>query len=255
MLIKTEGIVIRTRDYGESHKVIVLFTAERGKLPVMARGAKRPRSRLGAVTQLFTRGHYLCFFGTGMGMGTLSQGELISSHHGIRSDLLLMATAAYLAELLDRMTEEKDPQPALYRLLSSTLDQLDEGIDPEILARIFELRVLEAAGYRPVLDKCAFCGSSGPFVSFSVRQGGFLCADCLHRDPHPILLSEKTVRILRLLQRTTPERLGKVRVKEETKAQLERVLRAFIDEYAGISFKSRPFLDQMRKDWSKSPDR
>ena len=53
MLIKTEGIVIRTRDYGESHKVVVLFTAERGKLPLMARGAKKPRSRLGAVTQLF----------------------------------------------------------------------------------------------------------------------------------------------------------------------------------------------------------
>ncbi|MEW9031557.1 MAG: DNA repair protein RecO [Planifilum fimeticola] len=254
MLIKTEGIVIRTRDYGESHKVVVLFTAERGKLPVMARGAKKPRSRLGAVTQLFTRGQYLCFLG-GSGMGTLSQGELLSSHHAIRSDLLLTATAAYLVELLDRLTEEMDPLPALYRLLSSTLDQLEEGTDPDILARIFELRVLEAAGYRPVLDKCTFCGSRDRPVRFSVRQGGFLCSDCLHRDPHTLPLSENAVRILRLLQRMTPERLGEVRVKEETKAQLERVLRAFIDEYTGIAFKSRPFLDQLRKDWSKSPDR
>lgn len=253
MLIKTEGIVIRTRDYGESHKVVVLFTAERGKLPVLARGAKKPRSRLGAVTQLFTRGQYLCFLGSGM--GTLSQGELISSHHGLRSDLLLTATAAYLVELLDRMTEEKDPSPALYRLLSSTLDQLEGGTDPEILSRIFELKVLEAAGYRPVLDKCALCGSRDRPVRFSVRQGGFLCSDCLHRDPHTLPLSETAARLLRLLQRITPDRIGEVRVKEETKAQLERVLRAFIDEYASIKFKSRPFLDQLRKDWSKSPDR
>lgn len=253
MLIKTEGIVIRTRDYGESHKVVVLFTAERGKLPVMARGAKKPRSRLGAVTQLFTRGHYLCFLGTGM--GTLSQGELIRSHHSIRSDLLLTATAAYLVELLDRLTEEKEPLPALYRLLSSTLDHLEEGTDPDILARIFELRVLEAAGYRPVLDKCVCCGSADRPVRFSVRQGGFLCADCLHRDPQTIPLSETAVRILKLLQRITPDRIGDVRVKAETKAQLERVLRAFIDEYTAIPFKSRPFLDQLRKDWSKSPDR
>ncbi len=253
MLIKTEGIVIRTRDYGESHKVVVLFTAERGKLPVLARGAKKPRSRLGAVTQLFTRGQYLCFLGSGM--GTLSQGELISSHHGLRSDLLLTATAAYLVELLDRMTEEKDPSPALYRLLSSTLDQLEGGTDPEILSRIFELKVLEAAGYRPVLDKCAISGSRDRPVRFSVRQGGFLCSDCLHRDPHTLPLSETAARLLRLLQRITPDRIGEVRVKEETKAQLERVLRAFIDEYAGIKFKSRPFLDQLRKDWSKSPDR
>ena len=151
-------------------------------------------------------------------MGTLSQGELISSHHGLRSDLLLTATAAYLVELLDRMTEEKDPSPALYRLLSSTLDQLEEGTDPEILSRIFELKVLEAAGYRPVLDKCAFCGSRDRPVRFSVRQGGFLCSDCLHRDPHTLPLSETAARLLRLLQRITPDRIGEVRVKEETKA-------------------------------------
>lgn len=253
MLIKTEGIVIRTRDYGESHKVVVLFTAERGKLPVLARGAKKPRSRLGAVTQLFTQGLYLCFLGSGM--GTLSQGELLSSHHAIRSDLLLTATAAYLVELLDRLTEDMEPLPVLYRHLSSTLDHLEAGTDPDILARIFELRVLEAAGYRPVLDKCVSCGSRDRPVRFSVRQGGFLCTDCLKRDAQTIPLSETAARILRLLQRMTPDRIGEVRVKEETKVQLERVLRAFIDEYTGIPFKSRPFLDQLRKGWSSSSDR
>ena len=253
MLVKTEGIVIRTRDYGESHKVVVLFTRERGKLPVLARGAKKPRSRLGAVTQLFTHGQYLCFLGSGM--GTLSQGELISSHHALRSDLFLTATAAYLVELLDRLTEDMEPLPVLYRLLSSTLDQLEEGIDPDILSRIFELRVLEAAGYRPVLDKCALCGSKDRPVRFSVRQGGFLCTDCLHRDERTIPLSENAARILRLLQRMTPDRIGKVRVKGETKDQLEQVFRAFIDEYTGIAFKSRPFLDQLRKGWSPSSDR
>ena len=87
---QNRGIVIRTRDYGESHKVVVLFTAERGKLPVLARGRKAravwERSRNfspGAISLLL-----------GSGMGTLSQGELISSHHGLRSDLLLTATAA-----------------------------------------------------------------------------------------------------------------------------------------------------------------
>jgi DNA repair protein RecO (recombination protein O) len=53
----------------------------------------------------------------------------------------------------------------------------------------------------------------------------------------------------------TPDRIGKVRVKGETKDQLEQVLRAFIDEYTGIAFKSRPFLDQLRKGWSPSSDR
>ncbi|MGV3465922.1 MAG: DNA repair protein RecO, partial [Heyndrickxia sp.] len=82
MLQKCEGIVIRTHDYGESNKIINVYTREFGKLGIMARGAKKPNSRLSAVSQLFTYGYFLVQ--TGNGLGTLQQGEMISSMRSIR---------------------------------------------------------------------------------------------------------------------------------------------------------------------------
>ncbi|MFC4076725.1 DNA repair protein RecO [Salinithrix halophila] len=250
MLVKTEGVVLRTRDYGESNKIVVLFTRERGKLPAMARGAKKPKSRLGAATQPFTWGQFLYFAGSGM--ATLSQADIIKSHYPLRSDLFLTAYAAYLAELLDKMTEEKEPSPVLYDLFLSTLNHLEEGVDPDILCRIFELKVLETAGYRPRLNGCLFCsGVKGP-LAFSITLGGILCHDCASRDPKAIPLSPASARILSQLQRITPDRLGQVQIKEETKSQLEQVIRRFLEEYTELKLKSRAFLDRLKKDWESS---
>lgn len=246
MLVHTEGIVIRTRDYGEAGKIVTLFTPDHGKLATMARGAKKPKSRLSASTQPFTQGRYLFFLGSGM--ATLSQAEITDSHHPLRSDLLLTAYSAYLVELLDRMTQEKEPAPALFRLLSSTLDHLEKGVNPEILARIFELRVLAVAGLQPVLDRCTSCGTTEYPVHFSVRQGGFLCTHCLHQDPRALPLDPAAARILRLLVHLSPDQLGKVKVKERTEQQLEQAIRRFMDEYADVPLKSRSFLDQLRRD-------
>lgn len=246
MLEKLEGIVIRTRDYGESNKVVILFTRERGKMSAMARGAKKPKSPLAAATQPFTLGQYLCY--TGSGMATLSQADLLESHHHLRSDLLLASYAAYWTELLDKLSGEKEPDPRTYDWLLQVLHMLEEGVDPETLSRIFELKVLESAGYRPRLDGCVQCGNTNLPVKFSVRQGGLLCGVCSHGDTKAFSLSPSAARILKTLQRMTPERLGKIQVKEETRQQMERVLRSFIDEYTDLRLRSRTFLDRLKKD-------
>ena len=76
MLQKCEGIVIRTTDYGETNKIVTLYTREWGKIGVMARGAKKPNSRLSAITQLFTYGYFL--LQNGRGLGSMQQGEIIT---------------------------------------------------------------------------------------------------------------------------------------------------------------------------------
>lgn len=105
MLIKSEGIVLRTTDYGETNKIVTLLTREHGKIGVMARGAKKSNSRLSAISQPFLYGTFLIQSSTGL--GTLQQGEMIESMRAIREDLFLTAYAAYMTELMDKGTEEK----------------------------------------------------------------------------------------------------------------------------------------------------
>ena len=85
MFQKVEGIVIRTTDYGETNKIVTIYSREFGKVSAMARGAKKPKSRLAAISQLMTHGHFLIQMGSGL--GTLQQGEIISSMKEIREDI------------------------------------------------------------------------------------------------------------------------------------------------------------------------
>ncbi|HYK71855.1 MAG TPA: DNA repair protein RecO, partial [Pseudoneobacillus sp.] len=153
MLQKCEGIVIRTTDYSETNKIVTLYTREWGKVGVMARGAKKPNSRLAAITQLFTYGYYLIQRGTGL--GTLQQGEIISSMRTIREDIVLTAYGSYILELTDKCTDEKKPNPYLFELLSQTLNYMNEEHDLEILIHIYEMKMLNSLGLYPVLNKCA----------------------------------------------------------------------------------------------------
>lgn len=243
MLQKCEGIVIRTTDYGETNKIITIFTREMGKVGVMARGAKKPSSRLTSSTQLFTYGHFL--FQKSSGLGALQQGETISSMRGIREDIFLTAYASYIAELLDKSTEQREPNPFLFELFSQTLQLLNEGVDPDILLHIFEMKIVNVLGLYPQLDSCVNCSSKDGTFHFSIRENGFICHRCFEIDPYRLQISQGAAKLLRLFYYFDLERLGKVTVKPETKAEIKTVIDSYYNEYSGLFLKSKKFLDQI----------
>ncbi|MDP4162125.1 MAG: DNA repair protein RecO [Bacillota bacterium] len=245
MLQKCEGIVIRNTDYSETNKIVTLYTREWGKFGVMARGAKKPNSRLSAISQLFTHGYFLVQKGTGL--GSLQQGEMISSMRSIREDIFLTAYASYIVELTDKSTEDRKPDPYLFELLYQTLHLMNEGYDLDIMMHIYEMKMLNVLGLHPVLNQCAVCGNTeGQFV-FSVREGGLLCHRCLTHDPYHFKISASAVKLLRLFYFFDLSRLGNISVKEETKAELKKVITAYYEEYSGLHLKTKKFLNSMDK--------
>ncbi|NSL50296.1 DNA repair protein RecO [Calidifontibacillus erzurumensis] len=245
MLRKVEGIVIRTTDYGETNKIVILFTREMGKIGVMARGAKKPQSRLTPVSQLFIYGHFLVQIGSGL--GTLQQGEIISSFRNLSEDLYKAAYAAYLVELTDKLTEEKKTNPYLFELLYQTLYFMNEGLDIEILTSIYEMKMLSLAGIHPKLDGCASCSNTEGKFAFSIREGGFICHRCYHKDPNHMRISEAALKLLRLFYFFDLKRLGKISVKDTTKKEIKAVISALYDEYSGLNLKSKRFLTQLER--------
>jgi DNA repair protein RecO (recombination protein O) len=243
VLQKAEGVVIRTMDYGETNKIINIYTRESGKIGLMARGAKKTKSRLSAVSQLFTYGHYLFFKGSGL--GTLRQGEIIESFRALRSDLFRTSYTAVVIELLDKVTEEGKPDPFLFEIVYQTLHYIDEGIDAEVLMMIFEVKMLPVIGIRPKLDECVNCGRNERPFAFSAVEGGLLCLRCLHVDERHRKLSDRAVYLLRLFTGVDLHRLGKVSLKPETKRELKTVISEYYDEYSGVRLKSKRFLDQL----------
>jgi DNA repair protein RecO (recombination protein O) len=245
MLQKCEGIVIRTTDYSETNKIVTIYTREWGKVGVMARGAKKPNSRLAAVTQLFSYGYFL--IQKGNGLGSLQQGEMISSMRTIREDIIHTAYASYVLELTDKCTEEKKPNPYLFELLMQTLNYMNEEYDLDILVHIYQMKMLNSLGLYPILNKCSVCGETDGHFSFSIRENGFICHRCLEKDPYHFKISAATLKLLRIFYYLDLSRLGDISVKTETKKELKKVIDAYYEEYSGLHLKSKRFLDQMEQ--------
>ncbi|QYR20130.1 DNA repair protein RecO [Paenibacillus sp. sptzw28] len=245
MQYRVEGIVIRSMDYGEGGKIVTLLTQTHGKAGIIIRGAKKAKSRHGSLSQLFTHGEYIYFRNSGL--GTLTHGEIIESHHVLRERLELAAYASYAAELTDRTTHEDEAGGYMFEQLKACLSALAEGKDVQITVQLYEMKILEAAGYAPEVEACVSCGNVVGPMALSGRAGGVLCSRCRSKDPGALELGDGALKLLRLFRRMDLRRLGSIQVKDETKAQLKQGMRLLIDAQIGIPLKSRTFLDQMDK--------
>lgn len=243
MLNKWEGIVIRTMPYGESNKIVTLLTEEAGKVTVMARGAKKPRSKLAAVTQPFTYGAYLVHKGRGMGL--LSQGEPIESMRFIREDLEATAYASYVVEIIDKLTEEGQRATGIYLLLKEALQAINEEYDAEAIALFVEWKMLPVGGIHPTLHGCANCGGTDGEFGFSFQQIGFLCHRCFHLDRYMIRLTPTHIKLIRTFYTVPIHRVGDLTLKKETKVLMKKIVRTIYDEQIGVYFKARKFLDTL----------
>lgn len=243
LLSKWEGIVIRTMPYGESHKIVTLLTEEAGKITVMARGAKKPRSKLAAVTQPFTHGAFLVR--KGRGMGTLSQGEPIESMRFIRENLEATAYASYVVEIIDKLTDQDERVSGIYTLLNEALHAINEEYDAEAITLFVEWKMLRVGGIHPTLHACANCGATDGEFGFSFQYIGFLCHRCFHLDRYMVRLSPTHIKLIRTFYTVPIHRVGNLTLKKETKHLMKKIVRTIYDEQIGVYFKSRNFLDTL----------
>ncbi|WP_372637724.1 DNA repair protein RecO [Cohnella sp.] len=245
MLYRAEGIVIRSTDYGEGNKIVTLLTPTFGKQGIVVRGAKKLKSRYGALAQLFTYGDY-SYYRNGT-LGTLNSGEIIESFQELRQGLEGPAYAAYAAELTDRAINDDEAAAHLFHQLKACQTALAEGKDPQIVARAYEMKVFAAAGYAPMLDECVSCGRTDGSFYFSAAGGGALCRSCKSRDSGAMELQDGVWKLLRVFLALDMRRLGAITVKDSSKRQLQLALRRWMDTHLNVNLKSRGFLDQLEK--------
>ncbi|RYM05329.1 DNA repair protein RecO [Sporolactobacillus sp. THM7-7] len=244
-MAKAEGIIIRTTDYGENNKIVTLYTETFGKIGLMARGAKKPKNPLSAVCQVLFYG--LCLFQKGRGLGTLYQAESLNPFKRIRTDVEKAGYASLVAELTDRLTEERQSSPGLYRSLCRTLILMEKGTDAAVLASIYAVKMMRAAGIDPELDRCISCGRSSRSYLFSFSGGGFLCPSCAARDPYALPLSAAATQLLPLFKRVPMDRIGRISLKSETIKEIETIIRTYYEQNAGLKLRSQRFIDQLSR--------
>ncbi len=172
------GVVLRQTETKEADKILTVLTAEKGKVSVIARGARRKGSRLAATAQLLAYSEMTVYESRGWYM--LTEGSTLQLFPGLRTDVERLALASYFAELTETVTQEGEPAEEILPLLLNALYALGElKKDPLLVKAAFELRLLSLAGFTPLLTECARCGGemvSGGFLD--AAEGGAVCPDC-----------------------------------------------------------------------------
>lgn len=245
MLEKIEGIIIKTIDYGETNKIITIFSKNIGKFTAIARGAKKPRSRMAAVAQPFILGQFFVYINRGL--SSIQQGEIIDSFRGIREDIVKTAYTAYVMELTEKLLDDKSPDPFLYEQLYETMKWVSVKENSDVPIMMYELKLFAKGGFEPNLSNCVNCGSKESLEAFSLSEGGLLCNRCRQIDPDAIFLTKTLIKLLRIFQNVGLEQVGDISVKPENIKLLRQLIDAYYDRFGGFYLKSRKFLGQLDK--------
>lgn len=243
---QTEAIILKRTKIGEADRILTLYTPRLGKLKAIAKGTRRPQSKLGGHVELIT--HSRLMLARGRNLDIITQAQTINNFLPIKDDLERISRALYIAELVDSFTGEHIEDHELFNLLLDTLQQLSQARNGEAVLRYFELRLLDHLGYRPELQRCTSCNSPlKPETNFfSSSQGGILCHGCARHEPMARPLSLNALKVLRLWQNCDYATALRVRINPELAIELELILREYIRYLLERQLKSTAWLDKLK---------
>ena len=249
MFAETKGIIIYSRDHREKDKLVKIFTEKYGKLVFYVKGAHRKNNPLLSAILPMTEATYAGEMRKD-GLSFLNSVKFVAPYTYLQEDIFANAYATYVLALADAAIEDHKAEPYLFTFIEKILTRMNEKNDPEILANIFEVQILERFGVGLHLDSCAVCGKThGPF-DFSMKYSGLICQEHFNLDERRLHLTAKAGTLLQLFSNLPVNRIGKINVSEATKKSLRFGLDEIYDEYVGVHLKSKHFIDQM-KNWEK----
>ena len=246
-LYRVSAIVLKRHDQGEADRLLTVFTRDRGKLTLLAKGVRKPASRKAGHIEPFT--HVDLLAAKGKSLDLVTQAETIHAHRRLREDLVRSSWAYYVAELADVFTQDDDPNDLLFDLLLETLGRLDGDGEPALAVRYYELHLLALAGYQPQLFRCVQCSELlQPEVNFlSLERGGALCPQHGANRPETIALPVNVLKVLRFLQTRAWAEVSPLQISPATMGQVEALLKRYIVYHLERSLRSAAFLDRLRQ--------
>ena len=245
---QTEAIILKRVKLGEADRILTLYTPDFGKVKAVAKGTRRPQSKLGGHVELLTHSHLLV--ARGRNLDIITQAQTINNFLSLKDNLERISSGFYISELVDSFTAERIGNYRLFGLLLETLHQLSQARNNALVLRYFELHLLDYLGYRPILQQCANCNSVLQPVTnfFSSSQGGVLCSNCGYQEPIARPLSVNALKVLRLWQDCDYTIACRIRLNAELSTELEQVMQEYIRYLLERKVKSTDWLDRLKRE-------
>lgn len=210
--IKTEGIILKRRNFGEADRILTIFSPNMGKISVMAKGVRRITSRRGGNVELLNRAS--TFLHKGKSFWILTEAVTIDPYTKIKADLTLSTYAFHILELIDKLTAQDQENYIVYNHLLNVLEKLSNN-PRQIFIRAFEVKILSSLG----------------FISFQDIEG----TDNKYME-------NGVFKILQELEKAPWSEIDALELDETKSSELERILRFNLEKVIEGSLKSRQYL-------------
>lgn len=205
---KTEGVILKRKNFGEADRILTVFTKDKGKISVVAKGVRRITSRRAGNVELLNR--VVMYLYQAKGMPVLTEAESLENFHKLKEDLTLSTVAFHIIELVDKLTAENQEDKILYQHLLEVLTRIEEK-PRQILIRAFEAKILSSLGFI----------SFTPGVKLFHLPGG------------------EVMNLLEDLEKKSWDEIEQMRIDEKQALELERVLRYHLERVIEGQLKSR----------------
>lgn len=246
-LYKTQAIVLSRFNLGEADRVLTLLTPHDGKLKAIAKGIRKPTSRIGGTLEPFAELQLV--LARGRTFDVVTQASVGQAWLALRDRLESAATAWYLGELAERAVEERAAAYPIYALLRRAFQLLDDGMAAGRVARWYEFGLADALGMRPEVDRCVECDrmltQNEPFCWVPLL-GGLVCTSHPGPPAEQVELSLEGLKLLKAYRRLDIEAIAALRVPLAVEAEVEIALRRFVRHMLEREARSLPFLDEVR---------
>ena len=173
------GVVLRTTPLRESDLLVVLYTDRHGRVTAVARGARKSRRRFAGALSLLVLARYRLGRRPRGELWGLESAEVVREWTHLASDVVAVAHASYVAELVDALLPAEAPEPRALEIIVALWDALAAGGPSPAALRAVEIALLDLAGHSPAIERCAACGRElGPGAVFDPQRGGAICRGC-----------------------------------------------------------------------------
>lgn len=224
-ILKTEAVVLKTWRFGETSKILSLFTKDFGKIKVIAKGAMDLKSKFRGFLETLYHIRIVFYEKKTRELQLLSEADLLNPHLRLIGDFARTTLALSGAELVDKAVLPGEPLPLVFTLFVDYLQGLDTGKGfLEAFFWFFETQFIEIMGYKPTWERCLECGNffGNPGGFFQPENGGLLCYSCGVKKGG-LRIEGETIEILYWLQKTKWEELGLLNPDTRQKAEIRKM--------------------------------
>ncbi len=248
----TDAINLKSYNLSEADKIIVMYSRDKGLIRGVAKGVKKPKSKLGARMDLLVANKLMLY--KGKNLDRICQAEALNTFQKTRQNMDKIFYSMYITEIVNNFGVEDDPcSNEIYELLYKTLDKVSNANDKiEILLAVikFQLKFMEIAGFAVELDTCLCCHEAivEENMYFSSQTGGVVCAKCNEKLNLHTVMHHKLRDFLRACLRYDFDYVSEYDKKANEKVCLVcfELLKEYINVHSVKKFNSTDILQEIK---------